>query len=584
LQQLCMRIPGQDYTVKVDFEQARDFSVALCVLKRFGFDIGDYSQPIPTQSAYEPAQTLSFESIPDTGSRLSSITSLPCPGQYSSHNLNVNASGQINPLLMGGYSAAQLGAEQGIALSQSAANLPQLNPYNVFAGPSSYDNYRPRISSPLRNSLNQEDPMQHPPYSNHLFFGQPSLQRSHSNFEWNQAISSLPQHPYYLAANDPFQSSSYAEPEAALSELPNSTPVASGGITTQGPVPGKKDAIDYERRASHEFSRLLPQRRQLPFIPSPSKASRDNPEIEHKAHRSDSQSTVLSPPAKEKVESSIESRISDDAVTRRRTSRAVSKPTGRNTRLTKKVTPLTQDSGDAPEDRVQEPVPGKALSITVDIPDRKALEKSKKTGALSLSDSTEHSRAKTRTRTKRPNSKSIPANKPATRKPSRGPSQSVRKKNDSQSSMPLSKTKRIEDVHKAFGVLPTRQSLRQSEQRKLKLGLEITKPEPPPFTDTTKPTGSQNHSLSVIPWTGSENTCGLQKGDTESVFVITETMLQQVNGITSAILDQFEVDTKNGLDAGTSAQFYVDQIALARREYWCGELLGMESRQWASYL
>jgi hypothetical protein len=58
----------------------------------------------------------------------------------------------------------------------------------------------------------------------------------------------------------------------------------------------------------------------------------------------------------------------------------------------------------------------------------------------------------------------------------------------------------------------------------------------------------------------------------ELPMVITESMLREVNEATSNIFDQYEIDMQRSSDAGLCAQFYLDKIMTARRDFWCEKL------------
>ncbi|KAL7911939.1 hypothetical protein GGI35DRAFT_443996 [Trichoderma velutinum] len=57
-----------------------------------------------------------------------------------------------------------------------------------------------------------------------------------------------------------------------------------------------------------------------------------------------------------------------------------------------------------------------------------------------------------------------------------------------------------------------------------------------------------------------------------SMFVADNALLERLNKVTSRLLDQYTADVGRGCDGAVCAQFYLEQIDAARREFWLSEL------------
>lgn len=90
----------------------------------------------------------------------------------------------------------------------------------------------------------------------------------------------------------------------------------------------------------------------------------------------------------------------------------------------------------------------------------------------------------------------------------------------------------------------------------------------PPGTTCT---GSQTDSSGPpIPDSGGK--------ETTTTILVPEHMLRQLDAISYKILDQYEADIgAEGVDPGAGAQFYVDRLMAARRDFWYDALQGSEA-------
>ncbi|KAF7560589.1 hypothetical protein G7046_g3552 [Stylonectria norvegica] len=186
--QLLVRIHGQDRAILAQFEERRDFNVAVCLLKKSSFHINEsiYSTASPPAQVIPRSQRSGVGTTSSFGPRLSSITPLP---QFSQAYPSTNYSSQpepsftslLNSPLPSMSSPGSLGPP--IPMSQPeypprmnslpvytnspcvstepAAMGSQLNPYNIFLGSSNTFSHKPRVGSPLKHSFRPGEPVRH---------------------------------------------------------------------------------------------------------------------------------------------------------------------------------------------------------------------------------------------------------------------------------------------------------------------------------------------------------------------------------------------------------------------------------------
>lgn len=275
LQQLRIKIKAQHHVINAEFDEKRDFNVAVCMLKKSGFSINYHTNE--SQGAIQsstPTSTFTFEPPADFGPRLSSIAPLqgydPAPrhelyspsllGDLSSHLQIPNPSHQ----------AWQSGAE---ASSQNNSQLtpymPHLNPYNVFLG-KQYDHYRPRVSSPLRNAIQPASPSG--PHPN-PFHGTPPQLVSRSGLLSRRvtytAVGSPEAQADYQWDLDHHQEA-YSQPGAQLGHY-----VSYADTTNETPLMRQRLEQLSLSQPAESFREIMPQPRNLPFLQRSKTSTRD---------------------------------------------------------------------------------------------------------------------------------------------------------------------------------------------------------------------------------------------------------------------------------------------------------------------
>ncbi|POR34421.1 Uncharacterized protein TPAR_05394 [Tolypocladium paradoxum] len=181
--QLVVKVPAQRQEIKARFEDGRDFSLAVCTLKKSGFTIKDDAPANQSRQASSLPQDrlLPRQAHVDLGPRLSSITPLPGldtgfrPGAHNDLSftslLNFSfmppgssqtaLSDEImrrEPQKQNIYAPVPLTGPDVSRQRMAADEAPQfLNPYNVFLNKQNNGLHRPRVSSPLRNAISPDD-------------------------------------------------------------------------------------------------------------------------------------------------------------------------------------------------------------------------------------------------------------------------------------------------------------------------------------------------------------------------------------------------------------------------------------------
>ncbi|KAF4972402.1 hypothetical protein FSARC_969 [Fusarium sarcochroum] len=170
---MCIRIPGKTQAILTQFEEKRDFNVAICMLQKAGFSI---SEAIPTSllSALPSANNVTPDTSLDLGPRLSSITPLSLlppnnvqgseaqPSASFTEMLNtpyqdIPVSFMPTPDVLHTQRTHSLPMPPPAAANQMMETVPsrvQLNPYNMFLGHGNNHTHMPRVGSPLRHSFN----------------------------------------------------------------------------------------------------------------------------------------------------------------------------------------------------------------------------------------------------------------------------------------------------------------------------------------------------------------------------------------------------------------------------------------------
>jgi hypothetical protein len=174
-QKLWINVQSQGHTIIAHFEARRDFSVTIYMLEQIGFPINHQSAlAIQSDSVQHGALPLEFHSDPP---RLSSITQLtrlpslydfgqppmPNPGTsigdlcFSPQPEGTSSQALVVPGLMNQGSRLQSGQDQALSTAPNTTSWPPAtsypNPYHLFGTGQHYENYIPRVASPLRHAL-----------------------------------------------------------------------------------------------------------------------------------------------------------------------------------------------------------------------------------------------------------------------------------------------------------------------------------------------------------------------------------------------------------------------------------------------
>lgn len=266
--------------VAAQFQEKRDFNVAVCMLKKVGFSINEESPVSGTLAASPHPSTLAYDFSGDAGPRLSSITPMPRfmspPGIVHPPSLPSNSTlgdlcftkpsiaagnyGTSGPSLASQSRHPQAGLEQSSPYLQNtiatSSQMSYLNPYHVFAGRRNYENFIPKVSSPLRHRLHTGEPIPEELYPQlHPVLGRRASFSHHAASEgpmddlddpWNDG-------PRRQSSSQPgAQPSHYLSREASLEYIENVDP-----------------DLEQHSNSNTTFRELMPQARSLPFRPSP---------------------------------------------------------------------------------------------------------------------------------------------------------------------------------------------------------------------------------------------------------------------------------------------------------------------------
>ncbi|KAH7161387.1 hypothetical protein EDB81DRAFT_784625 [Dactylonectria macrodidyma] len=285
--ELSINIPGQPRAIIAQFEEKRDFSLAVYMLEKSNLRINDsitYSSSSKFKTASSPTDSLDFQTASNIGPRLSSITPLThsfpsnIPYNLETQSDNTYASISNSPLPESPRSPwgqpSQLSHFQYPqrinslpTYSSTPTHLPlvldalgqQLNPYNLFLGRSNSQTHTPRVSSPLRQSYPPENTTVQSPSSS--FESSPYVSRKHVPYNApNRSPSGLggsqagedPHHRNVLRANVADNRENIVPVISPFLQTPNTE--AYRGHTTG----------DLEQ----SFRNLMPRPRKLPFDPS----------------------------------------------------------------------------------------------------------------------------------------------------------------------------------------------------------------------------------------------------------------------------------------------------------------------------
>ncbi|KAF4978183.1 hypothetical protein FZEAL_5398 [Fusarium zealandicum] len=190
LNRLCINTRGQIHAIIAQFEEKRDFIVAVCLLQKSGLHISD-SIPHPPVSTQPQASDNGF----NVGPRLSSITPISLPLPNYAHSLGAQSESSFTsmpntPLRCSPNAPFQYMPSSQVCHPQRTSSLPiysppsflheptptgsQLNPYNMFLGRGS-NMHIPRVGSPLKHSFNSDNSPIQSSYSTRSVPSSPSM-------------------------------------------------------------------------------------------------------------------------------------------------------------------------------------------------------------------------------------------------------------------------------------------------------------------------------------------------------------------------------------------------------------------------
>ncbi|KAF4945441.1 hypothetical protein FGADI_11943 [Fusarium gaditjirri] len=174
---ICVSVPKKPQALLAQFEERRDFSVAVCLLQRAGFFA---SEAIPASLLTVPPQPVSQarDAMFDTRPRLSSITppTLLPPNDFQGtgappdFSFTTMLNGPFHPSPFSTVPTSHIEQTQraqsmpmqnyfpGTQMRHTSPVTPQLNPYHMFLERDGTHSHLPRVGSPLRYSFNSIPP------------------------------------------------------------------------------------------------------------------------------------------------------------------------------------------------------------------------------------------------------------------------------------------------------------------------------------------------------------------------------------------------------------------------------------------
>ncbi|KAK7398655.1 hypothetical protein QQX98_011959 [Neonectria punicea] len=272
--ELCIKIPGQGRAIIAQFEEKRDFSVAVYMLEKTHIRINNSitSDLLTYTAPSSPTDSLEFQNASSLGPRLSSITPLPrlvpsnsSPSSYSQPATSFTS--MLNSPLPPDVPEPTPGLSTTgpqFQFPQRINSLPtyasascnsyvgpdttgqQLNPYNMFLGRSNSQVHTPRVSSPLRKSLNPEEDTGRgpgPPFGYSPYMDQASL----------DLPTFPPDAPRTASVHD-------GSPYPGLSKATGRVPLSPNAHASPEPS---------SQRSDQSFRDLMPRPRELPFSSRP---------------------------------------------------------------------------------------------------------------------------------------------------------------------------------------------------------------------------------------------------------------------------------------------------------------------------
>ncbi|VUC26287.1 unnamed protein product [Clonostachys rosea] len=628
-QQLRVDVQEQEHAVIAAFEHRREFNLAVYMLQEYGFSIKEAAVET-TEVGYDCSQasTLAFENPADFRPRLSSFTTFPgtvsgaSPASQSELPWEPHV-GPISPdahpeFLSNGHLSMPnqlLQTRQNSCPSNFSSTshlnqtpyMSQLNPYSFFLGKQAFNDYRPKVSSPLRNTLSPNEPFRViPPLS-------------------SQNLVNLPPSPTPIA---PSETGDYSPQPDLYSD-------SRLAISSQSPIPPRSfspSPISIYRQLSdssmelsspklHHFRELMPPTRNLPFDHSQKEGLQNlandqglitrekppnssPPKVQGKRKRKPKAAEPMkltssgSPkkPAKGKTIPRITATDSSQDHTTIKASPAI-------------IAPASSRHGLSSKAKIQ-----KALPLSPSAKNSNKISAESKKDATRVS-SANKSKRKPESKTKPRSKASIKVKLPNTagdRSPnemtsladatpeflSNTQAADLKKKGDGNSPLKARSLCSSNGIPDIVHSQPQRKSSRLAKKAR-SLKDNSVKGSPPKSTASE----AQQEISSELPATethlASETVLQEQEPEptelqppaqsncsvvnNELAILVTDEMLRQVNEMTSDLFDQFEADINGGKDDPTLARYYLGQIMEARKDFWHSEVAKLTQEEFPVY-
>uniref|UniRef100_A0A0B7K6U6 Uncharacterized protein n=1 Tax=Bionectria ochroleuca TaxID=29856 RepID=A0A0B7K6U6_BIOOC len=616
-QQLRVDVQEQEHAVVTTFEHRREFNLAVYMLQEYGFSIKEAALET-AEAGYDCSQTstLAFESPADFGPRLSSFTTFP--GMMSGASLaaqpelpwethvgsmipdthpEVLSNGQLsvpNQQLQTRQNSCPSSFSNTSHLHQTSY-MSQLNPYNVFLGKQAFNDYRPKVSSPLRKALSPNEPLRVTPP---LSFQNPI---------------NLPPSPTPIAPSetrDPSpQPDLYSNDRLAIS---SQSPVLPGRFPPS-PISVYRQMSDSSTELSspnlHHFRELMPPTRNLPFDHSQKEGPKhsindqdliteeqppnsNSPKVRGKRKRKPKaaepmkQTSPGSPkkPGKGKLPRITTTSNTQDYNTIKTSPAAmtsVSSPQGRSSKSKiQKAHPLP------PSAKINNKISAESKK------DATNMNSANKSKPKPKSKAKPRSRASTKGQLLDTPSDSLPkevASPPDANPevPSDTKATGLKEKGDDNSPLKARSLCSSNDTPDIVDSQAQRKSSRLAE--KVRSPKDSSTQDSPPDCMASEAEQEVSSELPVPETHLASETVLQEQGpappelqptaqancsvaNNELPILVTDEMLRQVNEMASDLFDQFEADLKGGKNDAAIAQYYLDQVMEIRKGFWHSEI------------
>ncbi|CAH0052737.1 unnamed protein product [Clonostachys solani] len=617
-QQLRVDIQEQEHAVVAAFEHRREFNLAVYMLQEYGFSIKEATMET-ADVGYDCSQTstLAFESSANFGPRLSSFTTFPGmvsgAGPASQPELPWETHvGSMIPdthpeVLSNGYLSTPnqlLQTRQNSCPSSFSSTshlyqtpyMSQLNPYNVFLGKQAFNDYRPKVGSPLRNTLSPNEPLRVIP------------PRSSQN-PVNLPLSPTPIAPSEARDLSP-QPDLYSNDRLAIS---SQSPILPRSFTPS-PISIYRHLSDSSTELSspnlQHFRELMPPTRNLPFEHSQKEGPKrfisdqdlitreeppnsNSPKVQGKRKRNPKAAEPMKHTSSGSPKKPANGRnlpripamsSSQDHTTIRISPAAITSTSSRQGLSSKakiqKARPLS------PRAKTNNKITAESKK------DATHLNSANKPKRKPESKAKPRSRASTKGQVPNTAGDNLPSEMTSStdadpKFPSNTQATGQKEKGDGNAPLKARSLCSSNDIPDIVDSQPQRKSSRLAEKaRSLKDSSAKASP-PECMASEAKQEVSSELPVPEVHMASEAVLQDQEPGPTESqptaqsdcsvasnelTILVTDEMLRQVNDMTSDLFDQFEADLKGGKNDGTLAQYYLGQIMEIRKGFWHSEV------------